>query len=189
MSENVQYGMVIDTGHCIGCQTCVISCKMSHQVPKDVFWSSVESLDGEIIYQSTGIFPNTTLAFRPRLCNHCENPACAANCPTGAMHKDSATGIVSVDTETCIGCGYCVWSCPYNAPSMDTEHNVMSKCNFCSERVEEGKLPYCVESCPARARFFGVISDPKGDLTALIAKKHGERFMPEYDTAPSVYYV
>jgi Fe-S-cluster-containing dehydrogenase component len=105
------------------------------------------------------------------------------------MHKDEKTGIVSVDQSICIGCGYCVWTCPYEAPVMDTEHNVMSKCNFCQERAEKGEQPYCVQACPAHARFFGVLSDPTSKITALIQEKHGERFLPEYDTNPSVFYL
>jgi Fe-S-cluster-containing dehydrogenase component len=105
------------------------------------------------------------------------------------MHKDSATGIVSVDKDVCIGCGYCVWTCPYAAPEMDTEQQVMSKCNFCEERVGAGETPYCVKACPARARFFGVLSDSEGALAALIQEKHGQRFLPEHGTNPSVFYL
>jgi DMSO reductase iron-sulfur subunit len=184
-----QYGMVIDTGNCVGCQTCVISCKVSNAVPGDAWWNTVESKDGELVYQPTGRFPHTVLAFRPRLCNHCEKPLCVANCPSGAMHKDPETGIVAVNAQVCIGCGYCAWSCPYGAPAMDDEAHVMGKCNFCAPLLAEGSLPYCVAACPARARHFGVISDPGGPLRALIQKKHGEPYLPRFGTAPSVYYV
>ena len=121
-----RYGMVIDTQHCVGCQTCTVSCKISNEVPGSAHWNHLESLDGDVLYQSTGTFPRTTLAFRPLLCNHCENPACVNNCPSGAMHKDPATGIVSVNQDVCIACGYCSWVCPYGAPSMNDVDHVMS---------------------------------------------------------------
>ena len=114
-----------------------------------------------MLYQSTGTFPRTTLAFRPLLCNHCEDPACVNNCPSGAMHKDPATGIVSVNQDVCIACGYCSWVCPYGAPSMNDVDHVMSKCTFCAERVAEGVEPYCVAACPANARVFGDLNDPE----------------------------
>ena len=66
-----RYGMVIDTQHCVGCQTCTVSCKISNEVPGSAHWNHLESLDGDVLYQSTGTFPRTTLAFRPLLCNHC----------------------------------------------------------------------------------------------------------------------
>ena len=96
MANSKRYGMVIDTKHCVGCQTCTVSCKISNEVPGTAQWNHLESLDGEVLYQSTGTFPKSRLAFRPMLCNHCENPACVANCPSGAMRQDPETGIVSV---------------------------------------------------------------------------------------------
>ncbi len=190
MAENKRYGMVIDTEHCVGCQTCTVSCKISNEVPGDAAWNHLESLDGDVLYQSTGTFPAATLAFRPMLCNHCENPACVAHCPTGAMHKDVATGIVSVDTDVCIGCGYCSWVCPYGAPSMDTVNHVMSKCTFCSEsRLDKDAAPFCVAACPANARIFGNLNDPESEVSKLIQQKHAEPYLREYETRPSVFYI
>ena len=112
MADNKRFGMVIDTTVCVGCQTCAVSCNVSHELPSDVLWSHVVSFDGNEVYQPTGTFPAPVLKFRPTLCNHCDNPACVAACPTGAMVKDPETGIVSPDAEVCIGCGSCVSACP-----------------------------------------------------------------------------
>lgn len=190
MSDSaVQYGMVVDTTRCIGCQTCTISCKMSNAVPGDIHWNRVESLDGDVLYQATGSFPHARVMFRPLLCNHCATPTCVAHCPSGAMHKDSETGIVSVDPNVCIGCGYCVLVCPYDAPKMNPLERVMSKCDLCASRIAEGRQPFCVESCPVSARIFGDVNDPYGDVTQIIARKHGQQYLPEYGTNPSVYYL
>lgn len=183
-----QYGMVIDTTRCIGCQTCVVCCKINHQVPGKAYWSSVETMGSKVMYQPKGKFPNPVLAFRPRICNHCAEPACTKNCPTGAMHKDE-NGIVSVNQDVCIGCQYCVWVCGYNAPKLDTEKNVMAKCTFCNERLAKGEKPYCVEACPAEARSFGLISDPNSEISRLIAAKHAQPLLPHLGTVPSVYYI
>lgn len=48
-----RYGMVIDTQHCVGCQTCTVSCKISNEVPGSAHWNHLESLDGDVLYQST----------------------------------------------------------------------------------------------------------------------------------------
>lgn len=183
-----QYGMLIDTTRCVGCQTCVISCKINYQVPEKAYWSRVETIGSKVMYQPTGKYPNPVLAFLPRLCNHCSEPACVKNCPTTAMHKDE-NGIVSVDQSICMGCQYCVWVCPYNAPKLDTVQKVMSKCTFCKERIKEGEKPYCVEACPAEARIFGLISDPNSEISRLIAAKHAQPLFPQFGTKPSVYYV
>ena len=189
MSNEVHYGMVIDTEHCVGCQTCTISCKISNEVPGSAHWNHLESLDGDVLYQATGAFPRTRLAFRPMLCNHCEDPACVKHCPTHAMRKDEETGLVLVDQDRCIACGYCTWTCPYGAPSMDDAHHVMSKCTFCKDRIAEGQKPFCAEACPANARVFGDLNDPESEPSKLLQQKKGVQYLPEMGTNPSVYYV
>lgn len=190
MADNKHYAMVIDTDHCVGCQTCTVSCKISNEVPGTARWNRVESLDGDVLYQPTGTFPAPVLAFRPMLCNHCEDPACVAHCPSGAMQKDEQTGIVSVDKERCIGCGYCGWTCPYGAPSMDDVNHVMSKCDFCaSTRLSRDAEPFCVASCPANARIFGDLNDPESEVSKLVQKEKASAYQPEHGTHPSVYYI
>ena len=98
-------------------------------------------------------------------CNHCEQPECMHVCPTGAMHKDDL-GLVCVDTQRCIGCGYCTMACPYHAPSIDPAAKQSSKCNGCAERVASGKRPICVEACPLRALDFGEMDE--------LSERHGE---------------
>lgn len=190
MSDTIRYGMAIDTTRCVGCQTCTVSCKLSNQVPGDTLRCHVDNIYEDLeLYQAGGVYPSTTIGFSPKLCNHCANPACVQNCPTGAMHKDPQTGIVSVNKDVCIACGYCSWVCPYNAPSMDEVNHVMDKCTFCSDRVANGEKPYCVASCPANARIFGDINDPNSDVSKIIQQKHGMQPKPEFGTNPSVYYL
>ena len=113
-----QYGMVIDTTRCMGCQTCAVACKVSNEVPGDIYWAHVEGLDGDV-YRPTGTFPQVKMNFRPTLCNHCAEPACAANCPTGAMAKREDNGAVVVDQEVCIGCGTCLKTCTREGVTAD----------------------------------------------------------------------
>ena len=92
-------------------------------------------------------------------CNHCDNPACIKVCPTGAMHKDQQTGLLSVDADKCIGCGYCHMACPYNSPVVDRSVGHSVKCDGCKERVAQGLDPICVGSCPLRAIKFGAVEE------------------------------
>ena len=91
-------------------------------------------------------------------CNHCENPACTAVCPTGAMHKNE-DGFVIVNEETCIGCRYCNMACPYDAPQYDAQKGHMTKCDGCYSRVKAGQKPICVDACPLRALDFAPIDE------------------------------
>ena len=184
-----QYGMVIDTTRCMGCHTCVISCKVSNDTPAGIYWSRVLSADRDRADKVRGTFPNATIGYSPELCNHCATPACVENCPTGAMHKREEDGVVISDPDTCIGCSTCVQSCPYEIPKVDEEAGVSSKCTLCYQRLAYDKLPWCVESCPANARFVGDINDPSSEVAKLIAEKNAKPLMEEFGTGPSVYYI
>ena len=184
-----QYGMVIDTTRCMGCQTCVVSCKISNNVPGDLVWNRVVSHDGDTVYRPTGTFPNVKLMFRPELCNHCVNPACVASCPTGAMAKCAEDGVVAVDAETCIGCGTCAAACPYGMPALDEEAGKSTKCDLCHDRLNASALPWCVQACPGEARIVGDLNDPESEICKFIAAKGATPLFPEYGTEPCVYVV
>ena len=184
-----QYGMVIDTTRCMGCQTCVVSCKISNNVPAGLVWNRVVSHDGDTVYRPTGTFPNAKLVFRPELCNHCANPACVAACPTGAMHKREDNGVVLVDAEACIGCGSCVAACPYGMPVLDEEAGVSTKCTLCYDRLDAGLRPWCAQACPGEARIVGDLADPESEINQFIAAKGAQPLFPEYGTEPCVYVV
>ncbi len=96
-------------------------------------------------------------------CNHCVHPKCAGVCPTDAfIHR--ADGIVYIDSSKCMGCGYCSWACPYNAPRYNPEQGQMSKCNFCFDNIDAGLPPSCVAACPMRVLNFVEVDDGEDAL-------------------------
>jgi len=112
-------------------------------------------------------------------CNHCVHPKCAGVCPTDAfIHR--ADGIVYIDPAKCMGCGYCAWACPYDAPRYNFELGQMAKCNFCFDNIDAGLPPACVAACPMRALGFvevnsnqlSVISDQFSELWKIPAIEH-----------------
>ena len=92
-------------------------------------------------------------------CNHCDDPVCLKGCPTRAYTKHVEYGAVLQDPETCFGCGYCTWVCPYNAPQLDPIKGQVSKCNMCVDRLEVNLKPACVSACLGNALNFGVVDD------------------------------
>lgn len=67
--------------------------------------------------------------------------------------------------------------------------NVVEKCIFCAHRVGKGELPYCVVSCPSRARTFGDQNDKKSTVSSLLGKHKSFRLKEEAGTEPNVFYV
>ena len=109
-----QYGFFVNTDICTGCKACMTSCfdRNNLEVPQK-FRKVYEFGGGEWKADDAGAFTATAFTYYVSMtCGHCENPACVANCPTGAMQKDPETGIVNNDKEKCIGCKACEKSCP-----------------------------------------------------------------------------
>lgn len=132
-----------------------MACADYHDLPAGRAYRRVIDYEGGLTEEHGGPVSTTAFSYHVSIaCNHCLNPECMRVCPTGAMHKDGL-GLVSVDTERCIGCGYCTMACPYHAPSIDPEAHQSSKCNGCAERVGQGLQPICVDACPLRALDFG----------------------------------
>ncbi len=94
-------------------------------------------------------------------CMHCVDPVCMIGCPTGAIHRDLQSGTVIINDLTCIGCGICANSCPYENIRLveirdkrdkpivdpDSEKPIMkaTKCDLC---ITNPGGPACVRACP-----------------------------------------
>jgi molybdopterin-containing oxidoreductase family iron-sulfur binding subunit len=66
---------------------------------------------------------------------------------------------------------------------------VIEKCTFCVQRIDVGQQPFCVEVCPARARFFGDLDDPNSEVAQMVEKSGAVTLLPEFGTKPKVYYI
>jgi molybdopterin-containing oxidoreductase family iron-sulfur binding subunit len=154
--------MVIDLNRCVGCQTCVVACKVENNVR---FSSPEETARGreinwmQVLPVSKGEFPEVLETFIPVLCNHCDKPACVPVCPTGATYKSESTGLIGQIYTRCIGCRFCAVACPYTAryfnwdkPNWPEEmrerlnpdasvrtKSVIEKCTFCAHRLQKAR--------------------------------------------------
>lgn len=151
-NRNLQYGFHFTADNCIGCHSCEAACSEKNDNPAHIAFRSVGYVEG-------GTYPDYKRMNISMACNHCDDPVCLKGCPTGAYTKHAEFGAVLQDPDTCFGCGYCTWVCPYNAPQLDPVKGQVSKCNMCVDRLEVGLKPSCVTACLGNALDFGVIEN------------------------------
>jgi len=144
--------MVIDLRQCIGCQACTVTCAQTNDVTLEA-WRQVPDLG---VAES----PDRQRTFLPISCMQCSDAPCLEVCPTTATFRRD-DGIVDINYDLCIGCGYCIVACPYLARVIAAPHElaakmsndahepayvepgqditgVCTKCNFCLPRVDAG---------------------------------------------------
>jgi Fe-S-cluster-containing dehydrogenase component/CRP-like cAMP-binding protein len=136
--------MLIDTDRCTSCDDCVRACAAAHN-------------NNPRFRRHGPIHENLQVT---NACMHCADPVCLIGCPTGAIHRHPS-GPVVIDDATCIGCGTCANSCPYDNISMveirdaagdfivDSATNQpivkATKCDLCYEQLGG---PACQRACP-----------------------------------------
>jgi Fe-S-cluster-containing dehydrogenase component len=197
------WGFIVDTTRCIGCGSCVRACKVENDVPDDYFRTWVEryEINGDEVVRVDS--PNGAMEsfkknnfdsdivkafFVPKLCNHCYNSACTQVCPVGASFH-TPDGVVLIDKEHCVGCGYCVQACPYSCRYIDPVKGTADKCTLCYHRISNGEAPACVNACPRNARIFGNLKDPSSKIRKILHERRYGLLKPELGTNPKVYYV
>jgi formate dehydrogenase iron-sulfur subunit len=166
--------LLVDTSKCTGCRACQLACKEWHNRPVETpaFKGTYESPSDlsydtwiRVIMREVSAGNETRWLFRPEMCKHCYNAACEEVCPVpGCIKKDTKAGYaVVLDERLCMGCLYCVFSCPFGVPRYEPERRTASKCTRCFDRSEgymergpyRSYVPYCVAACPTGALRFG----------------------------------
>lgn len=209
--STVRWAFLVDTTKCVGCGLCVSACKNENEIPYDAevtrTWVEryVITNDGQTHIDSPNggrdgftsmevdgkeIDPENIdkAFFVPKLCNQCDNPACVQVCPVGATYQ-TRDGVVLVDRDWCIGCGYCIMACPYGVRFFHPVHKVADKCNFCYHRITKGMEPACVECCSFGARRLANLKDPDDSVTKIITTERVAVLKDEYGTKPHVFYL
>jgi molybdopterin-containing oxidoreductase family iron-sulfur binding subunit len=220
--DGVVYGYGLDVSRCIGCRRCVYACVDENNQSRDpqIHWirvlefaqeSAQRGIDleaGDAYYDRAQV-PAEGRFYLPVACMHCEESPCTNVCPTGATWREP-DGIVVIDYDWCIGCRYCMASCPYGArhfnwaePNVPAEQvnsdmhllgnrprrrGVVEKCSFCIQRVRNGRYPACLEACPVGARKFGNLLDPAGEMRYLLENKRTFVLKADLHTRPKFFY-
>jgi formate dehydrogenase iron-sulfur subunit len=162
----------IDTTTCIGCKACEVACQEWNDLPtletkRFGSYQTLPTLQAEywnlIKFAEVEDASSLTWLMRKDNCMHCDEPGCLEACPAPGAIVQYENGIVDVNPEACIGCGYCETGCPFDVPRFSERTSKMSKCTLCVDRVTVGVEPACVKSCPTGCLHFGT----KEDMLAL----------------------
>lgn len=208
-----RWAMVIDLRRCDGCQSidkppqCTQGCIEGHFVPEPMQWIQVFEYD----------MHGGGSQFIPVPCMMCQSPPCVNVCPVGATWT-TPEGPTLIDQERCIGCRMCMAACPYDRrfftwgePPLPpeaflAEYNaerqfplpigVVAKCDSCPDMARAGRLPYCAQSCPQSAIYYGDFEEDlatNGDevvqLSRFLSENQAYRLKEELNTKPRVYYI
>lgn len=163
-------GFYVDLQRCIGCRTCQVACKDRRDL------QSAGPRPRRVDSFECGTYPDVSLFHLALSCNHCDEPACVAGCPTAALHK-ADDGTVQYDADRCVVCRNCMTVCPYGAPQHDEDANLIAKCDACKALRDAGRNPVCVDACPMRAIEFGELDE--------LRAAHGDDLMSELPVLPS----
>ncbi|MEJ2723642.1 MAG: 4Fe-4S dicluster domain-containing protein [Deltaproteobacteria bacterium] len=194
-----RYGILVDLNRCTGCMTCVIACKEENFTPPTVWWQRILELESE---------PQDQIVYFRLACMHCDNPPCLPACPEKAIYRNP-DGIVLIDHKKCQGHGECAKACPYGVIDMNPNEDYFpekatpyehtqdkyrihpagkaSKCTLCIHRIEQGKEPACVASCPSKVMVFGDLDDLKSPIHRKLSKS--VELLPSSGAKPRVFYV
>jgi Fe-S-cluster-containing dehydrogenase component len=141
---------IIDTGRCIGCNACSVSCKDRAGLPDELDLLRVERIE-------SGSYPDVDMFFRVIHCFHCENPPCLDACLSNVISKND-DGFVLLDVDNCTGCGDCSDVCPFKSIIAIPGGSYM-KCDGCFDEVSGGLDPTCVRACLTRALSFKIMDE------------------------------
>jgi len=177
-------GMLYDATRCIGCQTCVVACTQANGLVPDNRRDPLHQAPGDLNYRTKTIIKlykeaaGNEFSYVKQQCMHCVDPACAAACMFGGLKKDAKTGVVTWNGSLCVGCRYCEVACPYNVPKFrwDGFNPEIVKCEFCKERLAQGKEPACTTVCPKKAVIFGKREQLLKEAKLRIAQNPGKYY-------------
>lgn len=203
-----RWGLSVDLHKCIGCSACMVACAQENNVPqvgrkqvamgREMHWIRLDRY-------FSGDAANPRVTMQPMMCQQCNHAPCEAVCPVYATTHD-AEGINAMTYNRCVGTRYCANACPYKVRRFnwwthkwnvidDKDYNrnpralnpdvtvrtrgVMEKCNFCYQRIRDGKhqakeekrvvrdqeiKTACQQTCPADAITFGNLKDKNSEV-------------------------
>jgi formate dehydrogenase iron-sulfur subunit len=177
--------ILFDATACIGCRQCVQACKDWNRHPRTTLY---ELSGTNWITMEPPVLEGLSPIWARNSCMHCDFPSCAAVCPVEAITKYEE-GPVVINQETCIGCEYCIYACPWGVITKNEITQKPAKCTMCSDRIGEDKSPFCVQACPTQALDFGLSEEITDKAKSRAREKDGYVYGGKEAGGGAVHYV
>lgn len=176
--DNKVFAILTDTTKCTGCETCVQACKQENKLGRDRAWKWQQDIDALSATRFCTVVRRPERNYVRQQCRHCLDPACVSACLVGALQKKD-NGAVIYDSNLCMGCRYCMMSCPFGIPryEWDSAAPTVRKCVMCFSRLQKGEQPACTAACPEQATIFGTRAEMLAEARRRIAANPG-RYYP-----------
>ena len=198
MANPTDMAIMFDASKCTGCRACQIACQSWNQrtyteTECDGTYENPLQLTSQcwmrILFNEPEERPPSDSDiywyFTKYQCMHCTDATCVRVCPSGATKKykvsdsDSEAYVVKTDPKQCIGCNYCVATCPFQACRYDEGEKGIFRCVLCLDRISNStdafptpeqasgdpdnqpdpypdrNIPACVMTCTSGALLFG----------------------------------
>ncbi len=177
----MQWSILIDRDKCVGCYSCVVACKLEHNLPPYPARPPIGHPQGPALIRVDQFGPDISGGrvrqyFQPVLCVHCLDAPCIGACPQSAIYRDLETGITRVNQDQCAGCKSCLEACPSGAPQFYEDR--LNLCDLCIHRAAErrraGRYTACEAACPARAIHVGTVDEMSGMEGRKAAEQAGK---------------
>lgn len=117
---------------CTGCRDCEVVCSLYHFGECNPERSAIRVIRRE---------RDGLLFALPLVCQQCGGAPCIDACPTAALSRKGQPEVLTLDEDSCTGCGECIAACPAGCIFMDDIRNVVISCDLC------GGDPQCVAMC------------------------------------------
>jgi len=179
----MEKGVLVDLTKCIGCDSCVVACKMYNDNkwiddrPNKPAPSSGENAkladENWTVVRKCRVSSETGEVWRfvKEQCLHCKEPACESSCFATAFRRTN-NGAVVYYPNLCVGCRYCMLACPFNIPKFEWDKPLpmLTKCTMCSDRLESGDAPACISVCPTNVMKYGDYDDLLAEAKAILGR-------------------
>ncbi len=188
-------GMFVDTSICTGCKACQVACKEWNGLEGEPsHFHKVSGVPYPVAFNFTGnSYDNTGKLsatdwrhvrfieqindtrsqagwlFSSDSCKHCKDAGCLNACPVKAIVRTDMDNVI-VQQDVCIGCKYCIPSCPYGVIAFSEKTGTVHKCSLCNDRIHNGLGTACAKACPTGSISFGDVDQLKAKADARLAQ-------------------